>query len=162
MPASHPRMKLSKLCTATARCVGERSTGPRIWSPNRQAAKLHRKHVRYAAPGFVEGEGSEVTGPSQIVACTHTCATQQSCQSRSPGQSVLLQHRQGLCARRLVSTMRLALPGVQRRAKRRQPSSPTHRRFDTATAAAGQHEECKLWCALSAAHVAHLPPQPPC
>jgi hypothetical protein len=83
-----------------------------------KAAKLHRKHVRYAAPGFVEGEGSEVKGPSPIVACTHACATQQSCQSHSPGQSVLLQHRQGLCAHRPVSTMQLALPDVQRRAKR--------------------------------------------
>lgn len=57
MSASHPRMKLSKLCTATARCVGERSTGPRVWTRHR-AAKLYRKSGRCATRGS-EGRGKQ-------------------------------------------------------------------------------------------------------
>jgi len=67
MPASHPRTKLSKLCTATARCVGERSTGPRVWTRHR-AAKASPKSVGSAQPGARRGEGNRVKGSSQSVA----------------------------------------------------------------------------------------------
>jgi hypothetical protein len=74
MPASHrlahPRLKLSKLCAATARYVGERSTRPRLRSPT-SGDKAPPKACAVCGPGFGEGEESKVKEPSQGVACTH-------------------------------------------------------------------------------------------